>query len=140
MVVNAKTPLGEKNTHIVYNIPCKCKQYAYTGESDRKWITRKKEHEDKVRLTHEDLNAGNTDKAAKRMNDKDGGLAKHSSGCDAGIDWQNARIVGKEKNWTQRKYLEGVETLKQKSKGIIPLNNYNQLEHWQGTIYSFQKK
>ena len=91
-------------------------------------------------MTHEDLNAGNTDNATKRMNDKDGELAKHSSVCDAGIDWQNARIVGKEKNWTQRKYLEGVETLKQKSKGIIPLNNYNQLEHWQGTIYSFQKK
>ena len=71
------------------------------------------------------------------MNDGDGGLAKHASTCRQEVDWENAKIVGKEQKWTQRKYLEGVETLQQKNKGKTPLNIYNQLEQWQSTIYSF---
>ena len=42
---NAKTPLGDKNSNIVYNIPCKCGEYTYTGEMRRKWKTRRKEHD-----------------------------------------------------------------------------------------------
>ena len=53
--LNAKIPLGEKNSNIVYNIPCKCGEYAYTGETQRKWKTRRKEQEDKVQLTLEDM-------------------------------------------------------------------------------------
>ena len=79
LISKAKTPLGDKNTNIVYKIPCKCNKYSYTGETDRKWKTRRREHEDKVRLTKEDINAGNVESATKRMNEKDGGLAKHSS-------------------------------------------------------------
>ena len=71
--MKAKTPLGEKNNQVVYRIPCGCQKYAYVGETDRKWETRKKEHNDKVRLTHEDLQKGNIDGATKRMNEKDGG-------------------------------------------------------------------
>ena len=59
LISKAKTPLGDKNTHVVYNIPCKCGEYSYTGETDRKWKTRRKEHQDKVRLTKEDIDAGN---------------------------------------------------------------------------------
>ena len=47
--------------------------------------------------------------------------------CSHEIDWENARIVGREQRWTQRKYLEGIESLRQKNKGVNPLNNYNQL-------------
>ena len=139
LIMNAKTSLGDKNTHVVYNIPCNCKKYAYTGETDRKWETRRKEHQDKIRLTKQDIEAGNTERALKRMNEGDGGLAKHTSSCSQGIDWKNAKIVGKEQKWTQRKYLEGVETLRQKNKGIIPLNSYNKMEQWQSVIYSFLK-
>ena len=38
-------------------------------------------------------------RANKRMNDNDGGLAKHSTICNAGIDWEKAKIVGKERWW-----------------------------------------
>ena len=62
----AKTPLGEKN--IVYNIPCGCRKFSYTGETDSKWKTRKKEHMDKVRLTKEDIKNGNKTKATERIN------------------------------------------------------------------------
>ena len=48
LITNAKTPLGDKNTHCVYSIPCKCQKHAYNGETDRKWESRKKEHEAKV--------------------------------------------------------------------------------------------
>ena len=115
----------------------KCKKHAYTGETDRKWESREKEHQDKVRLTLQDIEKGNNERAQQRMNDGDGGLAKHATVCPSGIDWSNARIVAKEQRWTQRKYLEGIETLRQKNQGIRPLNSYNQLEQWQSVIYSF---
>ena len=35
----AKTPLGDKNADVVYHIPCKCRQYAYNGETHRKWCS-----------------------------------------------------------------------------------------------------
>lgn len=137
LIANAKTPLGDKNSGVVYNIPCKCKKNAYTGETDRMWGSREDEHEKKVRLTLQDMERGNIESAEKRMNTGDGGLAKHATLCPEGIDWENAKIVGKEKRWTQRKYLEGIETLKQKNKGIRPLNAYNKMEQWQSIVYSF---
>ena len=97
------------------------------------------EHKDKVRLTLQDIEKGDEEKAKKRMNDGDGGLAKHASFCKEGIDWENARIVAKEAKWTQRKFLEGIETLKEKNKGIHPLNSYNKMEQWQSMIYSFME-
>ena len=102
LITNAKTPLGDKNTHCVYSIPCKCQKHAYNGETDRKWESRKKEHEAKVRLTKADLDAGNMQSATDRMNTGDGGLAKHASTCSHEVDWENAKIVGKERRWTQR--------------------------------------
>ena len=63
-------------------------------------------------------------------------LAKHASSCSQGIDWENAKIIGKETGWMQRKYLEGIETLRQKHEGKVPLNAYNKMEQWQGTLYT----
>ena len=82
------------------------------------------------------MEGGNIERAKKRMNDGDGGLAKHANSCTHEIDWENAKIINKEQRWTQRKYLEGIETIKLKDKGIITLNSYNQMEQWQSTIYS----
>ena len=115
----------------------KCEENAYTGETDRMWKTRQKEHESKVRLTKRDIENGDLESATERMNTGDGGLAKHSTECEKEIDWENAKIVGKENNKTKRKMLEGVETVKQKCKGKNPLNAFNQMIHWQSTIYSF---
>ena len=117
---NAKTPLGGKNKHVVYQIPCGCDRCSYTGETDRMWESREKEHQDKVRLTLQDIADGNTQRAEERMNTGDGGLAKHSAVCDHQINWEGARIVGRERNTAQRKFLEGIETLKEKSKGKPP--------------------
>ena len=139
LITNAKTPLGKKNTNVVYDIPCKCQKHGYTGETDRKWESREKEHQDKVKLTKRDIEAGNLENASRRMNEGDGGLARHSTTCPHDIDWENARIVGREQRWTQRKYLEGIETLRKKNEGRIPLNSYNKLEQWQPVLYSFFK-
>ena len=127
----------DKNKNVVYNIPCGCGKFSYTGETDRKWKTRRKEHMDKVRLTQEDITNGNIDRATERMNTGDGGLAKHNSTCGQSIDWDNAKIVGREMKTTQRKLLEGVMTLKEKGKGRVPLNAYNQLEPWQPVIFQY---
>ena len=35
LTAKVKTPLGDKASGIVYNIPCKCQDHAYTGETDR---------------------------------------------------------------------------------------------------------
>ena len=132
----AKTPLGDKNSCVSYNIPCGCSKYAYNGETNRKWETRKKEHKDKVRLTMNDIAEGKLESAQARMNTNDGGLARHATTCTEEIKWENAKITGREQRWTQRKYLEGIESLRDKNRGITPLNNYNQLEQWQSTLYA----
>ncbi len=87
--------MGGKNTKIVYNIPCGCEKFSYTGETDRKWETREKEHMDKVRLTQVDLENGNVERATVRMNTGDSGLAKHSSTCEQPVKWEAAKIVGR---------------------------------------------
>ena len=99
--------------------------YSYTGETDRKFETRKKEHQDKVRLTRGDMEDERYDRAENRMNSGDGGLARHAVTCRQDIDWEKGKIIGKEKGWTQRKYLEGIELCRRKNQGIEPLNNYN---------------
>jgi len=43
------------------------------------WESMKGEHQDKVRLTIRDLESGDTERAERRMNDGDGGLAKHAT-------------------------------------------------------------
>ena len=76
------------------------------------------------------------------MNDRDGGLAKHVTICQQEIDWEESRIINKEKNLTQRtqrKMLEGIETLRQKTKGKVPLNQYNQMDQWCGVLHSLFK-
>ena len=134
LVRKAKTPLGDKNSSVVYNIPCKCEKFGYVGETERKWGTRKGEHEDKVRLTKTDVELGKKEAAEKRMNTGDGGLARHAVACESGINWDEAKIVGREQRWRQRKLLEGIESLRQKDRGVTPLNSYNQLEQWQSTL------
>ena len=54
---------------------------------------------------------------------RDGGLARHATMCPRDIEWDNATIVSKEQGWTQRKYLEGIESIRQKNRGITPLNS-----------------
>ena len=139
LISSAKTPLGDKNTNIVYNIPCKCQKFTYVGETDRKWATRKKEHQDKVRLTKEDVENGNMERATSRMNDRDGGLAKHATSCENDIGWEQSKIIGREQNWTQRKLLEGIETLRQKNQGKTPLNQFNQMDQWKGVLHELFK-
>ena len=91
----------------------------------------------KVRLTQEDIANGNIDRATDRMNTGDGGLAKHSTTCKQPISWEGAKIGGRESKMTQRKFLEGVITLKERGKGRIPLNAYNQLEPLQLVIFQY---
>ena len=102
-ITNAKTPLADKNSQVAYIIPCKCKENAYNGETDRMWESRKKEHQDKVRLTLQDAETGDIDKATERTNTGDGGLAKHILTTGHEVDWDNAKIVGRERRWTQRR-------------------------------------
>ena len=51
MKTKAQKPLGEKRKTVVYEVPCKCDEAVYVGETWRLFGTRKKEHMSKVRLT-----------------------------------------------------------------------------------------
>ena len=51
------------------------------------------------------------------MIEQDGGLAKRSTECGEGINWEGSRIIERENGRAQRKMLEGVETIKQKGMG-----------------------
>ena len=95
---------------------------------------------DKVRLTQEDIANGNIDRATDRMNTGDGGLAKHSTTCEQPINWEGAKIVGRESKMTQRKFLEGVITLKERGKGRIPLNAYNPGNPWYSSMWGPERK
>ena len=55
-------------------------------------LSRRKEHQVKVRLTDSDIASGNIKRSTERINEQDGGLAKHSTGCREGINWVGSRI------------------------------------------------
>ena len=86
LIGNAKTPLGGKRTKVVYQIPCNCRKHAYTRKTDCKWERRQKEHQEKERLTREDIGKGNTESEEKSLNDGDGGVAKHVAKFPQDID------------------------------------------------------
>ena len=51
-----------------------------------------------------DLENGNVKRATKRMNTGDGGLAKHISVCEHSVNWEEAKIVERERDTMKRKY------------------------------------
>ena len=130
----SQQPLGDKREAVVYKIPCKCNKAVYVGETWRLFGTRRKEHENKVRLTGEDIRNGRLDAARERMGKEDGGLARHSVDCGSGIDWGEARVVACEYGLRQRKAREGIESLRERSNGNVVLNNYEPLTTWRPTL------
>ena len=92
---------------------------------------------DKVRLTNEDLHKGNTLSAEKRMGKEDGGLVRHTVEGQSGVDWGNAEIITTERGLKQRKVLEGIESLRQKHRGMRVLNNFDHVKTWTPVLNSF---
>ena len=120
-------PLGKKRSNVVYRIDCKCQKARYTGETKRRFETRLSEHQAAVRLTKAYLDAGDVESAEKRMRKEDRGIARHSSECTNGIDWNNAKVIGLESDWKKRKVLEGIESLRSQHEKKLVLNNHDQL-------------
>ena len=60
----------------MYKIPCACQNTECVG-------------------ANEDLHKQNTLSAEKRMDNEDGGLARHTMECQSGVDWGNAEIVAR---------------------------------------------
>ena len=96
----------------MYRIPCGCGRYEYIGETGRKWETRRKEHESKVRLTEKDIAENKIESAEKRMNTGDGGLARHSQTCSHTIQWDKSRVIRQETHSEKRKFLESLESVR----------------------------
>ena len=118
MQSKAKTPLGDKRSCVNYEIGCKCGKVVYKGETKRRFEERKKEHEDRERLTKRDLALGDEEAAKTRMGFFDAGLTKHAiMDCSAGIDWSGAKIMCQEGNLKRRKTRESIETMKEDIKG-----------------------
>ena len=80
---------------------------------------------------------GNILSAERRMGKEDGGLARHTIECQRSIDWTNAKIVATERGLRQRKVLEGIESLRQKHRGMKVLNSFDHVETWKSILNSF---
>ena len=132
-----QTPLGNKRSNVVYRIECKCEKARYTGETKRRFTTLLSEHQASVRLTKADLDAGDMQSAEKRMGKEDGGIARHSTECTKGIDWDSAKVIGLESDWKKRKVLEGIESLRSQHEKKLVLNNHDQLYPWRGLLNEF---
>jgi hypothetical protein len=135
-----QTPVGDKRRAAVYTVPCKCIQATYTGETWRKWETRKGEHKSKVRLTLQDVAEGRNESAEKRMGTEDGGLARHATGCEAGVDWDNSKILTIERGYVERKVREAIESVRIRHTGQAILNNSRNIEDWKPVLYSYFDK
>ena len=99
------------------------------------WVrVRKKEHESKVRLTNEDIKNGKLMAAKERMGKEDGGLAKHSTDWNKGIDWENTWVLGIENRLSQGKVREGTESLRNIHNKKKVLNNFESLMTWRPVL------
>ena len=68
---------GEKNNRRSLQNCTGMFKFENTGKSKRKWARRKKEHQDKVRLTQKDIAENNREHTEKQMNRDDRGLVKY---------------------------------------------------------------
>ena len=64
------------------------------------------------------------------MNSGDGGLVRHVMTCEGDINWEEAE----QEDEVRGNFLRGLNLLRQRDQGIIPLNSYSQVEQWQSTI------
>ena len=80
--------VDEKETGVVYSIPCKDCDVQYIGQTGRAFLTRKREHISSVRNFK-------TEKSA---------LAEHSCNLDHRIAWDRASILSKESREQQGKW------------------------------------
>ena len=83
----------EEIRDLVYDIPCAVCSKNYVGETQRKFTTRKGEHQ----------------KAVARLQKEKSALADHVIKTNHDIAWNEATILRTNKNWRQRKILEAWE-------------------------------
>ena len=107
----------EKQTGVVYAIPCSDCNAVYVGETGRSLATRTREHQASVRL-------GQTEKSA---------LAEHATKTGHPIKWSEVAILGKEGRYHQRKWEESwhiaknKDTLSNRDSGRILPQHYHPL-------------
>ena len=90
----------EQTNGVVYKICCYDYDFVYYGQTDRALKTRIKEHERAV---------SHFDQYSK--------IAKHAEQYDHRIDFNNASIVNKTKNFRERLFLEAWYSLKDQNAG-----------------------
>ena len=83
----------EETRDPVYDIPCADCSKSYVGETQRKFLTRKGEHQ----------------KAVARRQGEKSALADHVIKTNHDIAWGEATILRTNSNWHQRKILEAWE-------------------------------
>lgn len=109
----------EKQTGVVYSIPCDECNAVYVGETGRSLATRLKEHKASVRL-------GQAEKSA---------LADHATKTGHSIKWSETEVVEKENRYHHRKWQESwhiaknKDTLSNRDSGRILPQQYRPLIH-----------
>ena len=80
---------------------------------------------------------GKLSSAEQQMGKKDRGLAPHSVECTGNIDWEGAKMVGRETGLRQRKVRERIESLRERHHGMRVLNNHERLEMWKPILNDY---
>ena len=83
---------------VIYKQECNDCELVYIGETGRRAIVRKKEHEKDVR----------------ELNDRSA-IADHCHKHDHRVDFEKFSVIGREKSWSRRRVREGIEILKHKT-------------------------
>ena len=73
------------------------------------------------------------------MGKEDGVLARHSVECTGNIDWEGAKIVGRETGLRQRKVREGIESLRNDTMEW-DFSTIKQLKVWKPILNDYSKR
>ena len=65
--------------------------------------TRKNKHEANVRLIKKNIKEEKIKSAETRVGKEDGFIARHTTPCSQGIDWNESKVVVTERNSKQKK-------------------------------------
>ena len=134
LVVHPKDKLDKnETTECVYKIPCKSCDSVYIGETGRSFGTRMKEHRKEVeqqdgrRFTRSAKQTAETEQNKSAITD-------HATRKNHVIDWDEARVIGRESNRMARWIREAVKIRKEAGKAMNRDEGAYRLSHVYDTI------
>ena len=102
-----KRPITD-NAGVIYKIPCQQCPKSYIGETGRCFGIRLKEHKDEVDKVDKSARFTRSQRKTSESTYHKSALTDHTSQNNHVIDWDNAKLVGREDQWKRRQILESI--------------------------------